>query len=837
MVANIFVKAGVSDNAWGWVWSDNIGWVSFNNCGDPADPATCGAINYGVNIEDVGGAFSGYAWSDNIGWVRFDPNGPYPESPNYSSQVGLTTGNASGWARACAGAVEKAGCAETFSVTSSSGVGIDGNIHTNPMAADNDFLYLVGYDSQPGNEEWRIEKRSKKNGELVSLIQNNPTSGEDVASSAAIDGDYIFIVGFTNGAEWRIEKRDKNTGLLVNSFDGDGVINSRIEPKIGIGQAMEIAVDANSIYVLGSENYISGSAANWRLEKRNKITGDPDTNFNGTGAIVSTFSGYPQALQEDGDYIYIGGYERVGGGPAEWRLEKWSKDGNLQWAKNSAPPDPGTSSYLLDITTDSTYVYSSGRASPQAGGFDPLWRIEKRAKNSGDLVAAFGTNGVVESQASTKADYAVVVESDDNNYLYIVGIEGYSGANKWRIEKRNINNGSLVNDFGTNGVVVVDFPTINEWLVDAFIADDYIYLLGADFTSPYYWRVEKRDIVTGRLNWAGATPYPDPSASAHVYASKPKSGGWDGWIKLSASDGLAGNPYRVHICMRDADPDPLCSEIASPKGGKFNGFGWGDMVLGWVDFEGAFTDSSIFNRPPNKPDTLADEDWEHCSPPALSSPTFTWTFSDPDPPELEEGTYAGYEIWVDNDLNFPSPYFNHVVNNDSLSYTLNLTHDDDSDWLASLDWGSAYYWKVKVKDAEGKWSAFSDPNSFTMPNHAWPGASFSVNTPKPAAKAIVYFQDNSKCYDPEYDCKDNPLNSYFWDFGNGTTSNIAGNATTIYTTSGPKTVTLSVTDDVGICIFSQAVPISAPLPEWWEVFPSNSGFIQKLLALLSFLHF
>lgn len=91
-------ETGLSDNVSGWAWSDNIGWISFNNTTDGS------ANNYGVDISDTG-IFSGYAWSDNIGWITFNrtdtgaPPGP-PDYGTYLAQVDLDSGQVSGWARA-----------------------------------------------------------------------------------------------------------------------------------------------------------------------------------------------------------------------------------------------------------------------------------------------------------------------------------------------------------------------------------------------------------------------------------------------------------------------------------------------------------------------------------------------------------------------------------------------------------------------------------------------------------------------------------------------------------------------------------------------------------------
>jgi hypothetical protein len=62
-------------------------------------------VDYGVNVDSLTGDFSGYAWSENIGWIKFDPAGPYPGAPSSSATLNLSTNEVSGWARACAGAV------------------------------------------------------------------------------------------------------------------------------------------------------------------------------------------------------------------------------------------------------------------------------------------------------------------------------------------------------------------------------------------------------------------------------------------------------------------------------------------------------------------------------------------------------------------------------------------------------------------------------------------------------------------------------------------------------------------------------------------------------------
>jgi len=90
------INAGVTDNLSGWAWSENIGWISFNNT------TGGGGTDYGVNIGG-GGVFSGYAWSENIGWITFE-EGELIGCPTPPCRASLDFGTreVSGWAKALA---------------------------------------------------------------------------------------------------------------------------------------------------------------------------------------------------------------------------------------------------------------------------------------------------------------------------------------------------------------------------------------------------------------------------------------------------------------------------------------------------------------------------------------------------------------------------------------------------------------------------------------------------------------------------------------------------------------------------------------------------------------
>ena len=136
-----------------------------------------------------------------------------------------------------------------------------GNDYANSVAVDSTGIYVVGFDSIPGNSEWRIEKRSLNDGSLIWSITSNPSSGSDVAYSVAVDSSGIYVVGSDRSPgndQWRIEKRSLNDGSLIWSVTSN--------PSSDDDIARSVAVDSTGIYVVGVD-YSPGNYQ-WRIEKR-----------------------------------------------------------------------------------------------------------------------------------------------------------------------------------------------------------------------------------------------------------------------------------------------------------------------------------------------------------------------------------------------------------------------------------------------------------------------------------------------------------------------------------------------------------------------------------------
>jgi hypothetical protein len=100
MIPSSKAYATDADNIFGNAWTYNTGWISMNNCTNPADASTCSGNGYGVNV--TGSTISGYAWSENVGWISFNP-GDWVDCPPGATGCNLSSYNntfSSGWGRA-----------------------------------------------------------------------------------------------------------------------------------------------------------------------------------------------------------------------------------------------------------------------------------------------------------------------------------------------------------------------------------------------------------------------------------------------------------------------------------------------------------------------------------------------------------------------------------------------------------------------------------------------------------------------------------------------------------------------------------------------------------------
>ncbi|MBI2042472.1 MAG: hypothetical protein HYT21_01880 [Candidatus Nealsonbacteria bacterium] len=305
--------------------------------------------------------------------------------------------------------------------------------------------------------------------------------------------------------------------------------------------------------------------------------------------------------------------------------------------------------------------------------------------------------------------------------------------------------------------------------------------------------IAKANLDTGEVTgWARALSY---------------GADWDGWVKLNDTS------YGVSV---------------NTSNGDFSGYGWSDEIVGWINFSGLnykVTTALSFNRPPSA--GIVEETWNHCSIQGRSIPVFSWTYSDSD-----GDPQAAYEIEVDSNSAFQAPKFNHVVNTGSTSYALDLSQDDNSDWISELSWNTTYFWRVKVKDSDGNWSDWTNSDQFKTPFHAYPWPDFNWAPAEPSQGEVVIFNpDASVLYGGT------SVSSYLWTITQGEAVFVDETGTAsryphiIFDTTDNQ-MRLRITDSDGYsCQTStKTVTVHLPLPEYEEAPPST--WLNLILAIV-----
>jgi hypothetical protein len=312
----------------------------------------------------------------------------------------------------------------------------------------------------------------KASPEVIWNQTSNPSKGDDWAIGVAVDSSGMYAVGSDNSPnpgsdnfEWRIEKR--------NLTDGTIIWNQTSNPSKGDDWATGVAVDSSGIYVVGYDN--SPGNDEWRIEKRNLTD----------GTIIWNQTSNPSpdmdraigvAVDDSGTYMV--GFDRSPGND-EWRIEKRNlTDGTIIWNQTSNPSNTGDEA--IGVATDSTGVYVVGYDTSQG---PEEWRMEKRSVTDGAVVWTQISNpslGVDET-------WGVAVDSSG---MYAVGSDNSPNPGsdnfEWRIEKRNLTDGTIIWNQTSN-------PSKgDDWAIGVAVDSSGMYVVGYD-NAPgnVEWRIEK----------------------------------------------------------------------------------------------------------------------------------------------------------------------------------------------------------------------------------------------------------------------------------------------------------------------------------------------------------
>ena len=418
------------------------------------------------------------------------------------------------------------------------------------MAIDRSYMYLVGTDST--RDRWRIEKRYLRDGSLVPSFGDNGVIttqrsawGNAEATGVALDEEYLYVVGHSKGYPdpyGYLEKRRLSDGSLVWSQGG----------TMGV-RYYDVAVDRSYAYLVGAryrysgEKFLGTSAV---IEKRTLSNGSLVRSFGENGRVeFERWSGYQpvnvlSGIAIDGSSMFVVGRT----GPAESFTNGFLSKRSLE----TGAPDPGFGfngckdhmSEMLAVAVDRDFVYAAGW--DNLGSGDYVWVIDKFHKSNGKWASDFGpgaayfAGGSVTSNPSPRYDVAQVMVLD-GAYIYVAGYDCDTpkGDHQWRIEKRNLSDGSLVESFGEGGSVTVNPRDGEADAVLAMAADsEHLYVAGS------WWRIEKR------------TKEPPSAGMVLVVSTDPADGATNvevgKVITVTFSVDIQAGPTYGSIALRDA---------------------------------------------------------------------------------------------------------------------------------------------------------------------------------------------------------------------------------------------------------------------------------------------
>jgi len=211
--------AASTDNVYGRAWSDDTGWMSFNNC---TSPTSCSGTDYGVSVDLATGNMSGEAWSSNLGWISFNETSGCPVSGcTTQPKLNLLTGAFTGYIRASSFSVDNGGWDGWISM----GPGGPGNAG-NGWQMDLSSGSVTGVAWGGLNVGWLVPYTDMK-----VVITPPPPSSYKITATACSNGN-ITPPGVTtvlSGAD-QPYTLTPNTGYAIGSLTVDGVIVTTTNP-------------------------------------------------------------------------------------------------------------------------------------------------------------------------------------------------------------------------------------------------------------------------------------------------------------------------------------------------------------------------------------------------------------------------------------------------------------------------------------------------------------------------------------------------------------------------------------------------------------------------------
>jgi prepilin-type N-terminal cleavage/methylation domain-containing protein len=315
-------------------------------------------------------------------------------------------------------------------------------------------------------------------GELINYITFTNVTG--TIQALDLDSSNLYFAGGSSppGPGWMVGKIDFNLSNYAVATSSSTTPYDR--PN-------DIKVRGDNLYIGGRQMLgliAPGYNFGWRTEKRkvsdlsllSVATSDPNNSVAGPEEI--------EGLAVDDNNLFLVGYQETQAGIGAWRIE--ARGPNLEFYTATSEDLSSGDDRALDIALDDNYIYVVGYYTSFSPATHTVWRIEKRDKTL-NIISA--TDTCISENFDCKANAIAI----DDSYLYIAG--QYGG--QWRVEKRNKSDLSLVWAKTTDPTSYNDIP------YGIAVDCEGVYIAGTQSVgSNPIWRIEKRNLYTGTIDWA-----------------------------------------------------------------------------------------------------------------------------------------------------------------------------------------------------------------------------------------------------------------------------------------------------------------------------------------------
>ncbi len=313
--------------------------------------------------------------------------------------------------------------------------------------------------------------------------------GAVISPDPAVAADYTSPVAFTVTAEDAETTAVYTVTVTVAAEDPDPAdpdpSDDTTAPAPGSVSVRSVGLEAVMMeWTAASDEVTAAGDLEYRLyySTEDNISTAADAETNGTAVGSGYATGITSATatglaQTTAYYFTVVVQDEAGNKAAYTSLQQGTR---VSVIENDVSDD---SDYLKAVAAEGPYVYLAGS---ELGGSVQNWRIEKRRLDTGELVADFGTDGVIEDGlAGNDEPVSMLIIGD---YLFVSGYDSSESNQQWRTQVYNKTTGASYMGKKNN-------PSgLSDRIMDIAADEDYLYLAGSVSSSDQI-RIEKRSLT------------------------------------------------------------------------------------------------------------------------------------------------------------------------------------------------------------------------------------------------------------------------------------------------------------------------------------------------------